>query len=262
GFLGLGNTLASALGPALGLAIIAGLNFRALFAISITALLVALFIARKVSYKRVNQPVYLPGCKKQGFFSLFNADALPASVLILLVSIPYGGVSIFIALYGEYFGLGSGGLFFALMATGTGSTRLFSGQIADKRGEKPMVVLGNSSFLLALLSLLCESSVSYYLSGLFFGFGFGLTFPAMHAMAMRVVPPEKRGSASSTFLCSNDIGSGIGGLLAGWLVTIWGYRPMFSVMIIFIILSWLTYVLWASKTPSAFKNYMRDHENT
>jgi MFS family permease len=83
----------------------------------------------------------------------------------------------------------------------------------------------------------------------------------MQAMAVRTVPPEKRGSASSTFLCSADIGSGFGGLIAGALVTVLGYKPMFGIMAIFVFLSLLTYTLWASKSPSAFKNYKRDHKD-
>jgi len=113
----------------------------------------------------------------------------------------------------------------------------------------------------ALLILLWESSTGYYVSGLFFGFGFGLFTPSMQAMAVRIVPLEKRGSASSTFLCAYDIGSGLGGLTAGWLITIWGYRPMFGALIAFIIISSLIYALWAAKTPSAFKVYQRARKN-
>jgi MFS family permease len=259
GFLGLGNTLATALGPALGLAIvaIAGWGFAILFIVSIVLMILAVFIARGLSYKTVKRRIYLLGRRKRGLAALFNADALPASVVTLFASAPYGGVSVFIALYGAFSGLGKGGLFFVLVALGTGSTRLFSGRLADKKGEQPMVVLGNISFLLALLTLLWESSTCYYLSGLLFGLGFGFSTPAMQTMAVRVVPLEKRGSASSTFLCAYDIGSGLGGLTAGWLVTMWGYRPMFAALSVYIVFSSLIYVLWAAKTPSAFKVYQR-----
>jgi len=256
GFTGLGNTLATAWGPAVGLIIIASLGFPALFAISVIILLAPALIVRGLSYKTVKHSGSSPEKTEHGFSRLINVHALPASVIMFFASIPYGGVSIFIALYGQYSGLGSGGLFFMLVALGTGSTRLFSGHLADTKGEKPMIIISCGSFLLALLMLIINSTPFYYLAGLFFGLGFGLLFPAMLAMSMRMVPMEKRGSASSTFYCFNDIGNGLGALAAGWLVTIWDYRPMFAVMIIFVILQWLTYSLWASKTPSAFKNYI------
>jgi MFS family permease len=254
GFLGLGNTLASALGPVLGLILMAHYGFKAAFAVSAFLVLLAIIAVRGLPYKTM-QP--LAWRQRRKLPVLLNASALPASVVMLFAGVPFGGISVFIALYGVFSGLGDGGWFFLLVAIGTGSTRLFSGRLADKKGEQPMVVLGNSSFFLALILLLWESSACYYISGLLFGFGFGLLAPAMQAMAVRIVPLTERGSASSTFLCSSDIGSGLGGLIAGWLITIWGYRPMFAALSIFVIIAALVYVLWAAKTPSAFKVFQQ-----
>ena len=256
-FLGLGNTLASALGPALGLAIMAKMGFTALFTVCIAILMTATFLARKLSYKTINPLTASSGQKKHKFSSLFNAYAIPASLIILFCSIPYGGVSIFIALHGDYSGLGSGGLFFMVIAIGTGSTRLFAGRVADKRGERPMILLGGTGIIVSMLLLLLDSSACYYLSGLFFGFGFALSYTGTQTMAMRIVPMEKRGAASSTFLCFCNIGVALGGITAGWFATIWNYQLMFGSMSVFVIISLLIYVLWASKTPSAFKNYIR-----
>jgi MFS family permease len=260
-FLGLGNTLGSALGPVLGLLIMARYGFNAAFVVTALLVLAAAGITQGLGYKKIQRRLYLPGINQLKLSELFNASALPASVLALYATAGFSGVSAFIALHGQLSGIGSGGFFFMLLALGTGSTRLFSGRLADLKGERPMVLVGNSCFLLGFILLLFENSISYYLSGLFFGLGAGLFYPAMHAMAIRTVPPEKRGAASSTFLCSSDIGTGLGALVAGALVTLLGYRPMFGIMTIFAIASVFTYTLWASKTPSAFKNYKRDHKD-
>ena len=257
GFLGLSNTLATALGPLAGLAIIGSLGYHYLFAACICVLLLAALFMRGFIYKKIGQDDS-QGRKKIKLSSLFNADALPASVVMLFSALPFGGVTVFIALYGEYYNLGSGAWFYALLAIGTGSTRLLAGRIADRKGESPMIMTGNLCFLLALALLLPDSSACYYISGLFFGVGFGISIPAMQSMAMRISPPGKRGSASSTYQSSYDISAGLGGLLAGGLVTIWGYRPMFASLSVFLVVSTLVYVFWASKTPSAFKVYMRN----
>jgi predicted MFS family arabinose efflux permease len=257
GFLGLGNTLATALGPALGLMLMALYGFKFTFATIAVLVLLALLAARGLPYKMIQHCVYISGRYRLKLSGLFNASALPASLVMLFATAPFGGISVFIALYAEFSGMGSAGLFFMLVALGTGSTRLFSGRLADKKGEQPMVVVGNSSFVLALLLLVWKSVVCFYVSGLFFGFGFGLLAPAMQTMAVRIVPLEKRGSASSTFLCAYDIGYGLGGLAAGWLVTIWGYRPMFAALSAFILIAVFIYGLWAAKTPSAFKVYQQ-----
>jgi len=255
GFLGLGNTLATAIGPALGLAIIAALGFGHLFGACLAVVIIAALAARGFSFKKVERTGHAFARGKGFFSSLINVDALPAAAVMVFSALPYGGVSVFIALYGEHSGLGSGGLFFALLAVGTGSTRLFSGRIADKRGERPMVTAGNCSLLLALLFLLLDHSVCYYLSGLFFGIGYGVSIPALQSMAMRVAPMEKRGSATSTFHCAYDVSGGLGGPLAGVLVTFFGYRTMFAAMCLCILISFLVYALWASKSPSAFRVY-------
>jgi MFS family permease len=247
-----------ALAPALGLAIIAGWGFDILFAVCVLVLLLATVVMKGFPYKNVEKPVRAK--ERQGKFwsNLISVDALPASVIMMFISVPYGGVSVFIALYGELYGLGSAGLFFTLFAIGTGSTRLVSGRIADKKGEKPMIATGCSLLLLSLMLLLTANSFFYYASGLLYGIGSGVLLPTMQAMSMRTVPAEKRGAASSTYQCSYDIASGAGGFIAGWIVTVWGYRPMFAALGIFPVIAVLVYALWASKTPSAFKVYQRN----
>jgi len=252
-FLGLGNTFASALGPALGLFLIASTGFNITFLATAVLVMTAFIAAKTITYKKIEQnddTLKRPPVKLS---SLFNSAAFPASALSICNAAIFGGINIFIALYGQFSGLGSGGFYFMLIALGTGSTRLFSGRLTDKKGELPNLIFGTGSLLTSIILLLIVSSSCFYLSGLFFGIGFGLLNPALQTMAVRTVDPEKRGSASSTYLSSVDIGSGIGGLAAGWLVTMWGYRVMFGAFIIFIIALWLIYLLWASKTPAAFK---------
>jgi len=252
GYLGLGNTLGTALGPFLGLTIMSALGFPHLFAISIAVMGLVLIVARGFEFKTIDKEKR----RKVEFSSLFNKDAMPASVVQLFSAIPFGGVVIFVALYGEQYGIGYGSWYFILIAVGSGTARLLVGRLIDRVGEKPMVIVGNSCFILALILLIVHNTTAYYISGLSFGLGFGVMNPAMQAMAMRIIPLEKRGAATSTFQCSHDISSGIGGLIAGGIVTGWGYRPMFGVLIIAVVISFFVYMLWASKTPSAFRVYM------
>ena len=256
GYLGLGNTLGTALGPFFGLTIMSAFGFPHLFMVCIAMMLIALAVARGFEFKSIDKEKR----RKIEIAALFNKDAIPASVVLLLSSLPFGGIVVFVALYGEQYGIGHGSWYFILIAVGSGTARLLSGRIIDKVGEKPMVIVGNGCFIVALLLLLFHSTAAYYLSGLFFGLGFGVMNPAMQAMAMRVVPIEKRGAATSTFQCSFDISSGLGGLIAGGLVTIWGYRPMFGTLIVFVGASFIVYALWASKTPSAFKVFMQTRQ--
>jgi len=248
GLLGLGNTLGTAFGPMIGLGIMGMFGFPPLFITSAVIMLAAFLVSKVFSFKSIDKA----NRKKIELKKLLNKDALPASIVLMLASMPFGGVVLFVALYGEQYGIGNGAIYFMLIAVGSGTARLLGGRIIDRRGEKPMVIFGNACFVAALVLLIPHMAVAYYLSGLFFGLGFGVMNPAMQAMAMRIVPTENRGSATSTFQISHDISGGLGGILAGWIVTHWGYAAMFASLIIFVFISYIVYFSWAAKSPSAF----------
>jgi MFS family permease len=78
-------------------------------------------------------------------------------------------------------------------------------------------------------------------------------------MAVHIAPPERRGSANSTFLCAYDIGLGCGGGIAGVLISGMGYRAMFLLVSLATIFSVLIYLLWGRKHPSSF-SYQKKRE--
>ena len=99
------------------------------------------------------------------------------------------------------------------------------------------------------------NQLCFILAALLFGAGFGMLSPALQAMAMRTATPERRGSASSTFLCAYDIGIGLGGVIAGFFVRAWDYQTMFGIAILFLLASLGIYWFWARHTRSAFRIY-------
>jgi MFS family permease len=251
GMLGISNTVATALAPVIGLTIIATWDFTVLFVVLITVILIAFFMERGIKYRsiKVNDAKFF---RQSKLSTLFNKDALPAAVVMMFTAAPFGGITAFVALYGEVYGLGFGGIFFIFTAIGSAGIRIFLSRVLDTKGEKPMIILGNSCVFLALFMLVLNNTISYYFAGFLTGVGIGISIPAMKAMALRIVPPERRGSATATFLCAFDLSGGLGGLTAGVFVTALGYRPMFAVLGIFTIISFLIYIFWASKTASAF----------
>lgn len=71
-------------------------------------------------------------------------------------------------------------------------------------------------------------------------------------MAVHIAPPNRRGAANSTFLCAYDIGIGLGGGIAGFLISSLGYSQMYAIIAIANILSVLIYMIWVIKHPSSF----------
>ncbi|NMC56715.1 MAG: MFS transporter [Eubacteriaceae bacterium] len=254
GYFGLTATISLSIAPLLGLTVMDKFSFNVLFLSSACIIALALILAFNIKVKETKHKKHASTSIKTIFKNIINKDALPASAVMFLFLMPYGAVTTFIAVYSEQIQVGSGGLFFAVMAISTGIIRIVSGKVSDKKGEAPIVYTGVICMSVSLIMLAKLSSpLIFIVSALLFGVGFGGMAPTMQAMAMRISPPERRGSASSTYLCAFDLGMGLGGVISGYLVRWFGYSHMYKFMILALLFSFLVYFLWARKTPSAFK---------
>ena len=247
GMFGLATALATAVAPALGLALMDYMGFTMLFLFAAVSIVIALilFLMMKVPKVEVEKkPLNLKG--------LIDKDAVPASATALVFMLTYGALENFTAKFAAEQNLPSGGIFFAVMAVALLLTRLLAGKVTDRHGE-------SSAMLIAFLLMgLFPNVVTYLLAAVLAGFGFGGLEPALQSMAVAIAPPERRGSANSTFLCAYDIGIGVGGGIAGVLISSFGYSQMFVIMTVFNILSVVIYVLWGRNHPSSF-TYRRKH---
>ncbi|MDO4974314.1 MAG: MFS transporter [Eubacteriales bacterium] len=254
GMFGLATALATACAPALGLALMDRLGFGALFLVGAgCAALSLVFLALMKLPKAEEKKVPLR------FRDLLDKDALPASVTALVFMFTYGALENFTAKFAAEQGLPSGGLFFTIMAIVILLTRLVAGKVTDKHGESFFAYSCNLAMLAAFLLMgLVPNAFTYLLAAVLSGFGFGGLEPALQSMAVAIAPSERRGSANSTFLCAYDIGIGVGGGIAGSLISGLGYGKMFVLMSAFNILAVLIYHVWARRHPSSF-SYRRRH---
>ena len=155
--------------------------------------------------------------------------------------------------YALKFGLPSGGVFFAITAVMLLLVRVTIGKLADKRGEGIFVYSCNAAMLAAFLLLaLTPGKLTFCAAAVLAGYAFGGIEPALQSMAVHIAPPERRGSANSTFLCAYDIGLGGGGGIAGALISALGFSSMFLILSLATVVSVLLYVLWGRKHRSSF----------
>lgn len=254
GMFGLATALATAVAPALGLALMDYMGFTMLFLFAAVSIVIALilFLMMKVPKVEVEKkPLNLKG--------LIDKDAVPASATALVFMLTYGALENFTAKFAAEQNLPSGGIFIAVMAVALLLTRLLAGKVTDRHGESFFAYSCNAAMLIAFLLMgLFPNVVTYLLAAVLAGFGFGGLEPALQSMAVAIAPPERRGSANSTFLCAYDIGIGVGGGIAGVLISSFGYSQMFVIMTVFNILSVVIYVLWGRNHPSSF-TYRRKH---
>lgn len=254
GYFGTSIALATAGAPALGLFLMEHFGFAALFSVASAVCLLSLILLALMK-------VPIPESKKAKLElgGLFDKDALPASAILFVFLLTFGALENFLAKFSAEAGLLGGGVFFAVMALVLMVIRMSMGKIVDQKGEGFFVYTCNAAMFAALLLLaFVPNNVTFLVSAVLVGYGFGGIAPALQAVAVYLAPPERRGAANSTYLCAYDLGFGVGGGIAGWLIASMGYSVMFAVLSVANIFSVILYVAWGSKHPSSF-SYRKKH---
>lgn len=222
GFFGLTNSLSMALAPALGLSIMKWSGFDAVFIISATAVVIAILLAFPIKY---HTPVSEASPQRSNFFE--KAALLPG-VLILFVTMTYGSVVAFIALYADSRGVQNIGLFFTVYAIALMVSRPLFGRLADRKGYSAAIIPGMLGVLATMLILYFSASLSAFLAAaVIYGLGFGAVQPSLQAMAVRTVTPFRRGAANATFMVGFDLGIGLGSMIWGAVAELTGYQAIY-----------------------------------
>lgn len=245
GYFALSNSLGMAAGPATGLMILNHTGFRRMFDFSAATVILAILLFLLMKGVKTRQDLHAPvqadlsnvkdeGRKaaRKGF--LEKKAALPAGV-IGLVSMTYGALVSFLALYGEQEGIGNIGIYFAVYAIAMLMTRPFAGRITDRRGYGSVVFPGLAVIAVGLVILSASHTLPVFLiSAVFYGIGIGGVQAALQAMAVVNSPADRVGAANATFLIGFDGGIGIGSLISGVIAAASGYSVMYFTFILFI----------------------------
>ena len=228
GYYGLSNNIAMAVGPMSGLFLHdAGMSFTTIFCCSLGSCIAGFVCASLV------KPPYKPPVKREpiSLDRFILLKGIPAGISLLLLSIPYGMTTNYVAMYAKQIGINATtGFFFTFMAIGMAISRIFSGKIVD-RGKITQVIsaglylvvfsfflLSACVYLISWNDMLC--TVVFFAVALLLGVGFGIMFPAYNTLFVNLAPNSQRGTATSTYLTSWDVGIGIGMLTGGYIAEV------------------------------------------
>lgn len=224
GYYGLSNNIAMSVGPMTGLFLHDYYSFTTIFIWALSSCSLGFIIALMIK-----TPPKLPVKKEPISLDRFILlKGVPAGINLLLLSIPYGMTTTYIAMYAKQIGINSGiGIFFTLMAIGMAVSRLFSGKQVDKGRITQVIWLGIIMVCICFFTLSAcswimqwNNSVGKYIFfavALLLGMGFGTMFPAFNTLFVNLAPNNQRGTATSTYLTSWDVGIGIGVLSGGYI---------------------------------------------
>lgn len=250
GYFGLASTLAMALAPMAGLYIIDAFSFSALFFFSAGLVLLSLIMV----YWTGGAEPRLHGAKEGRKAALFERSAWFPSLVMFFITMTYGAVVAFIALYAAGREVEHIGLFFTVYALTLMVSRPVFGKLADRLGFDKVVIPGILLVLFTMLLLSQANSLFLFLiAAVIYGAGFGAVHPSLQAMVVQPIPPNRRGAANATFFSAFDLGIGAGSFLWGAVSQWVGYSQMYLWASLPAALGLLIYLRFGRRIRSARK---------
>jgi MFS family permease len=163
-----------------------------------------------------------------GLASLVEWRVIVLAVTLGLIAFGYGGLTTFSALFADDLHISPRSAFLSSMAASMLVGRLTIGRALDRIGHRKVLlpVLVMPAIGLLLLGF-TYGPVMFVTSGVVFGAGFGLMYPAFAAYVITHVPVARRGAAFGAIIAAFDTGLGTGSTVMGTLIQEYGFRPAY-----------------------------------
>ncbi|MGO1550556.1 MAG: MFS transporter [Micrococcaceae bacterium] len=262
GYLALGTTLATAVGPAVGLFVVGQYGYTVLFAASLATAVLGLVLGLVV-HQHPTEKAAAAALKQRvhprfSLRSILAPRVVPVGLFMLLIGVAYSGVLTFLMSSSSERGLSSGASFFFLAYAATMLVmRFVLGRIQDNHGDAVVIYLGVVSFAVAL-GLLAVASEDWHvvLAGGLAGLGYGTLMPACQAISVRLVSPLQLGTGLSTMFLLMDIGLGLGPIVLGSLLSLTGFSMMYALLGGIVVVAGIFYaaVVRRVSTPAAARS--------
>lgn len=170
-----------------------------------------------------------PPRRETGIWRYIEKHALPAAWIYFFVSISGSLVTMYLTLYASKTGIANAGLFFTISVIFMIAARIASGRLSDRRGVLSAVVPGTAVLILGYILLIFSGRVHllFYVAGACYGFGTGMSAPALNAQAVKGVRKERVSIASSTFFLPMDLSFMAGSVLWGVMIDHFSFVVVF-----------------------------------
>ena len=247
-FFSLAMGLAMVVGPWIGLNMARHSAYIEAFwlctGVSIVSIVLALIVAVPPVIRHAD------GSKpKLVFAAMFDRAAMPFALVTFFMTFAYAGVSAFLALYARELDLMAAASNFLLCyAIFLMICRAFTGNVCDKKGPKYVVSPCLLAFTVGLVVLgYTHGSITMVLSGALIGIGYGSVTPIFQTQIISSVEPHKIGVANSLFFNAMDAGLALGAFVMGLMVDGVGYRSIYLMGAVLVVLAGALYILQMKK---------------
>lgn len=254
GVIGVAGLVANALGPLLAEELLRSGGAGRLYDVSVLFLLASLGCV--LATREIAGPD--GGGRRGGANGL---KLVPWALAAVVGSMPVfhgairGAMIFFIAVFGNEAGIGRVGPFFVVFSAAAILTRFRLGDLSDRRGRKTVIlpaalIIAGNLFVIAEVRSFPLLMVTGFVGGL----GQGLIFPALSTYIIDLLGRENKGLAISLYNSLFDVGMGLGAPVFGWVSDRAGYRWMYRVAGLCLLVSTAVFMLKAPVTEKKGSN--------
>jgi MFS family permease len=231
-YFSLSSVLALALGPFLGIFLMGHISYNALFLFCLVLALISFVFA--LLLRLPDQAAGKTGKRAARYrFRLteyIDYAVFPIASVSLLAAVCYGNMQAFLAQHAGEAGLkAAASTFFLVYAVITFASRPLSGRLFDFRGANivvyPALLIAACGFILLSKA---STAASLLTAGALLGIGMGNFQTTAQSIAMKLVPKERLGQATSTYFIFFDLGIAVGPYFLGMIVPGHGYQGVYG----------------------------------
>lgn len=231
GYFSMSVVLATAVGPLIGVSLIAAYGFTSIFLFSFAMAIISLVIGLTVKAPP-GQPSKSTDSGKFKIMDFFEKRAMPISAVMFVMAFAYSGILSYVTAYAESISLiQAGSLYFTVYGITVLLSRPITGPLLDRKGAN--IVMYPAIIMFAIgLAVISQASLTmaFLIAAALIGFGYGNIQSVTQALAIKVTPPEHLGLANTTYFIALDLGLGFGPFLLGYIVPSLGYRGMYMTL--------------------------------
>jgi MFS family permease len=234
GYYMLSITMASAIGPFLGMFIIRSSGFGLIFWFCAASTLLSFVLVAFMNVPEIELTgEQVKSMRKFRISNFLERNVVPISLVCAVIYFCYSSVLSFLSPYAKEIHLeNAAGFFFIVYSASILVSRPFTGRLFDSKGENIIMYPAFLLFMAGMVLLsLTKSGVVLLSAAAFLGFGVGIIQSCGLAVAVKMAPQQKLGLANSTFYIFLDLGVGIGPVVLGTLVPFSGYSGMYMSMV-------------------------------
>jgi MFS family permease len=227
GYAGIASSLAGALGPVIGFALLRRFDYAGVFFGAGALLALSFVVAWPVPEAKRIRPE--EDAERGWLATVIVKETLPTAIAVAFLSFGHGGILTFLPIHALQIGMDNPGIWFAIYAGSLLASRPIAGPISDRVSRRAVIIPG----LLLNLAGICLLALSFaprwlVVAAALAGLGTGAAQPALMTVAVDRASEHRRGQSLAQFQFFYDLGIGIGSLSLGALLDL--VNQEFSVM--------------------------------